>query len=176
MPGSTRVTPDRCPARCRPCAPPTRTRVLPPLPSTPQPIHAYITLPVNPQGTGKLQAVHTANWNKNTLASWRHSIWVGVFDPWIVVFKGPRIWYKTIREIVTLERMHQVRLGSWHQCLAGLVVPVRWCEGAGVQHVLWAQPCGHCHLPGVRGGWAPAACLEARPTTWIHGDTAIITR
>lgn len=58
-------------------------------------------------GTGKLQAVHTANWNKNTLASWRHSIWVGVFDPWIVVFKGPRIWYKTVREIVTLERMHQ---------------------------------------------------------------------
>ncbi|KXZ49093.1 hypothetical protein GPECTOR_23g25 [Gonium pectorale] len=58
-------------------------------------------------GTGKLEKVHTANWNKNTLASWRHSIWVGVFDPWIVVFKGPRIWYKTVREIVTIERMHQ---------------------------------------------------------------------
>ena len=34
---------------------------------------------------------------------------MGVFDPWVVVFKGPRIWYKTVREIVTLERMHQVR-------------------------------------------------------------------
>ncbi|GIL75531.1 hypothetical protein Vretifemale_5307, partial [Volvox reticuliferus] len=59
------------------------------------------------KGTGKLQDVKTDNWNRNTLASWRHSIWVGVFDPWIVVFKGPRIWYKTVREIVTLERMHQ---------------------------------------------------------------------
>ncbi|PNH02628.1 putative tocopherol O-methyltransferase, chloroplastic [Tetrabaena socialis] len=58
-------------------------------------------------GTGKLQAVTTANWNQNTLASWRHSIWVGVFDPWIVISKGPRIWYKTVREIVTIERMHQ---------------------------------------------------------------------
>ncbi|GLC52876.1 hypothetical protein PLESTB_000683600 [Pleodorina starrii] len=59
------------------------------------------------KGTGKLRDVRTEDWNKNTIASWRHSIWVGVFDPWIVVFKGPRIWYKTVREIVTLERMHQ---------------------------------------------------------------------
>ncbi|GFR44410.1 hypothetical protein Agub_g5643 [Astrephomene gubernaculifera] len=59
------------------------------------------------KGTGTLQDVSAANWTRNTLASWRHSIWVGVFDPWVVVLKGPRIWYKTAREIVTLERMHQ---------------------------------------------------------------------
>ena len=64
-------------------------------------------------GTGKLGAVSGANWVKETIAAWRHSIWVGVWDPWIVIIKGftsragPRIWWKTIREIVTLERMHR---------------------------------------------------------------------
>ncbi|KAK9806354.1 hypothetical protein WJX72_011230 [[Myrmecia] bisecta] len=46
------------------------------------------------QGTGQLEQVETADWTKNTIASWRHSNWVGVWDPWIVVFKGPYIWYK----------------------------------------------------------------------------------
>jgi len=59
------------------------------------------------EGTGKLQSCGSDNWADNTIDSWRHSIWVGVFDPWIVVFKGPFIWYKTVREIVTLERMHR---------------------------------------------------------------------
>ena len=59
------------------------------------------------EGTDKMATVGSANWVKNTIRSWRHSIWVGVWDPWPVVFKGPRIWYKTIREIVTLERMHR---------------------------------------------------------------------
>jgi len=63
--------------------------------------------------TGKLEAVSGANWVKETIAAWRHSIWVGVWDPWIVIWKGftsrmgPRVWWKTIREIVTLERMHR---------------------------------------------------------------------
>jgi len=63
--------------------------------------------------TGKLTAVSGANWVKETIAAWRHSIWVGVWDPWIVIWKGftskmgPRVWWKTIREIVTLERMHR---------------------------------------------------------------------
>jgi len=51
--------------------------------------------------------VSTDDWTVPTIASWRHSVWVGVVDPWIVVFKGPVVWYKTIREIVTLERMHR---------------------------------------------------------------------
>jgi hypothetical protein len=47
------------------------------------------------------------DWVKETIDSWRHSIWVGVWSPWFVMFKGPIVWYKTVREIVTLERMHR---------------------------------------------------------------------
>ena len=44
------------------------------------------------QGTGKLEQVEVADWTAPTIDSWRHSIWVGVWDPWIVVFKvGGRI-------------------------------------------------------------------------------------
>ena len=57
--------------------------------------------------SGVVKDVTMADWAKETIDSWRHSIWVGVWDPWIVVFKGPKVWYKTIREIVTLERMHR---------------------------------------------------------------------
>ena len=59
------------------------------------------------QGTGRLQSVKVEDWTQPTIDSWRHSIWVGVYDPWIVVFKGPVVWYRTMREIVTLERMHR---------------------------------------------------------------------
>lgn len=59
------------------------------------------------QATGRLDKVDLADWTPQTIDSWRHSIWVGVWDPWIVILKGPRIWYKTVREIVTLERMHR---------------------------------------------------------------------
>ena len=59
------------------------------------------------QGTGKLKDVDLADWTAPTLPSWRHSNWVGVWDPWPVVFAGPKIWYRTVREIVTLERMHR---------------------------------------------------------------------
>mmetsp|Transcript_14789 Transcript_14789/g.50410 ORF Transcript_14789/g.50410 Transcript_14789/m.50410 type:complete len:422 (+) Transcript_14789:120-1385(+) len=63
--------------------------------------------------TGKLEAISGANWVKETIHAWRHSIWVGIWDPWIVIWKGftskvgPWIWWKVIREIVTLERMHR---------------------------------------------------------------------
>ncbi len=59
------------------------------------------------QRTGSMQTTASENWVKNTLVSWRHSIWVGVWDPWPVVFAGPKQWYKVVREIVTLERMHR---------------------------------------------------------------------
>lgn len=51
--------------------------------------------------------VRDEDWTPQTLPTWRHSNWVGVWDPWIVVFKGPRVWYSVIREIVTIERMHR---------------------------------------------------------------------
>ena len=59
------------------------------------------------RGTNSLYKIETDDWAEQTIPAWRHSIWVGVWDPWPVVFAGPRIWYKTIREIVTLERMHR---------------------------------------------------------------------
>ena len=60
------------------------------------------------QGTGKMESVHTEDWTPQTLPTWRHSNWVGVWDPWVVIFKfNPRIWYSVIREIVTIERMHR---------------------------------------------------------------------
>lgn len=54
-----------------------------------------------------MDKVHDEDWTPQTLPTWRHSNWVGVWDPWIVVFKGPRVWYSVIREIVTIERMHR---------------------------------------------------------------------
>jgi len=56
--------------------------------------------------TKVLNKVVTADWAKQTIPSWRHSIWVGVFDPW-PVFSRPRIWWKTLRDGITLERMHR---------------------------------------------------------------------
>ena len=35
--------------------------------------------------TKKLIRINTADWVKETIASWRHSIWVGVFNPWPVI-------------------------------------------------------------------------------------------
>lgn len=60
------------------------------------------------EGTGAFDTIVTDDWAKETTPSWRHSIWVGVFDPWPVILKfNPRIWYKVTREIVTLERFHR---------------------------------------------------------------------
>jgi MPBQ/MSBQ methyltransferase len=59
------------------------------------------------QATGEYEVVEIADWTPQTLPTWRHSIWVGVWDPWIVIRKGPAVWYKVIREIVMIERMHR---------------------------------------------------------------------
>lgn len=50
-------------------------------------IEDYVTIMTK---TGKLEDIQSDNWVKQTLPSWRHSIWVGVWDPWIVMFKGPK--------------------------------------------------------------------------------------
>lgn len=57
-------------------------------------------------GTGHCENVKTDDWMVQTIASWRHSIWVGVFDPW-PVFIRPHLWYKCFRDGLTLERMHK---------------------------------------------------------------------
>eukprot|EP01033_Poteriospumella_lacustris_P011533 gene11533-8216_t len=58
------------------------------------------------EGTGHLAHVKTADWTKQTITSWLHSIWVGIFDPW-PVFGRPRLWWKCFRDGLTLVRMHQ---------------------------------------------------------------------
>lgn len=56
--------------------------------------------------TGVMGPVTTANWVDETIASWRHSIWVGVYDPRGWIFK-PRKYLKTFRDAYCLERMHR---------------------------------------------------------------------
>lgn len=43
---------------------------------------------IDMQGTGNLEKVRSENWVKETITAWRHSIWVGIWDPWIVIWKG----------------------------------------------------------------------------------------
>jgi hypothetical protein len=39
--------------------------------------------------------VEIDDWTPQTLPTWRHSNWVGVWDPWPVIFKlNPFVWYK----------------------------------------------------------------------------------
>ncbi len=58
------------------------------------------------QDTGLMTDIKNANWVNETIASWRHSIWVGVFDPrgWILKFSK---YLKIFRDAYCLERMHR---------------------------------------------------------------------
>ena len=56
--------------------------------------------------TGLMNPVTTADWVKETIASWRHSIWVGVYDPRGFIFK-PNKYLKCVRDAYCLERMHR---------------------------------------------------------------------
>jgi len=56
--------------------------------------------------TGKLDSVVLEDWAVETLPAWRHSVWVGVWDPWPVVIR-PRLWWKVIRDAWCLEVMHR---------------------------------------------------------------------
>jgi MPBQ/MSBQ methyltransferase len=56
--------------------------------------------------TGIMNTVTTANWCDETIASWRHSVWVGIKDPRGWIFK-PKTYVKCIRDAYCLERMHR---------------------------------------------------------------------
>jgi MPBQ/MSBQ methyltransferase len=56
--------------------------------------------------TGMMNPVTTANWVNETIASWRHSVWVGIFDPRGWIFK-PKSYVKCVRDAYCLERMHR---------------------------------------------------------------------
>jgi len=56
--------------------------------------------------TGKLDEIVTDDWAVETIPAWRHSVWVGVWDPWPVV-RRPHLWWKVIRDAWCLEIMHR---------------------------------------------------------------------
>lgn len=56
--------------------------------------------------TGMMNKVTTADWVKETVNSWRHTIWKGVKDPRGFIFK-PRKYLKCVRDAYCLERMHR---------------------------------------------------------------------
>lgn len=53
-----------------------------------------------------MNPVTTEDWNTQTIASWRHSNWVGVYDPRGFIFK-PNKYLKCLRDGYCLERMHR---------------------------------------------------------------------
>jgi MPBQ/MSBQ methyltransferase len=59
------------------------------------------------EGTGECKQVKAADWNTETIDSWRHSIWVGIRDPMGLLCKGPKVLYRCLRDAITLERMHR---------------------------------------------------------------------
>jgi MPBQ/MSBQ methyltransferase len=56
--------------------------------------------------TGLMNKVTTANWVKETINSWRHTIWKGAKDPRGWIFK-PKSYIKTFRDAYCIERMHR---------------------------------------------------------------------
>lgn len=56
--------------------------------------------------TGKLSDIEVDDWAAQTIPAWRHSIWVGVWDPWPVI-RRPRLWWKVIRDGWCLDVMHR---------------------------------------------------------------------
>jgi len=61
-------------------------------------------------GTSSLATVEIADWTEQTLPSWRHSIWVGIWSPffWLkIVLKRPLGFLGLLREAYTLERYHR---------------------------------------------------------------------
>ena len=56
--------------------------------------------------TKVMNAPKTADWVEETIASWRHSNWVGVYDPRGFIFK-PTKYLKCARDAYCLERMHR---------------------------------------------------------------------
>jgi MPBQ/MSBQ methyltransferase len=44
------------------------------------------------KGTNVMENVRSEDWAKFTIPSWRHSVWVGVFDPFFWMLR-PHLWY-----------------------------------------------------------------------------------
>lgn len=57
-------------------------------------------------GTGLMNKVTAVDWVKETIASWRHTILLGIKDPRGFIFK-PKSYIKTLRDCYCIERMHR---------------------------------------------------------------------
>lgn len=58
------------------------------------------------EDTGVMENVKAEDWVKETVASWRHTIWLGIKDPRGWIFK-PRKYMRFIRDGYCLERFHR---------------------------------------------------------------------
>ena len=76
--------------------------------------------------TGVLEGVVTDDWSTQTIPSWRHSIWVGVYDPFPVLIR-PHLWWKCLRDGITLDRMHQAFTSGLMQY--GMMTAVKKAQG-----------------------------------------------
>ena len=56
--------------------------------------------------TGRMNKVTVANWVKETINSWRHTIYKSIKDPRGWIFK-PKKYVKCVRDAYCLERMHR---------------------------------------------------------------------
>jgi len=56
--------------------------------------------------TGMMNKVTAADWVKETIASWRHTILKGIKDPRGFIFK-PKNYIRTLRDAYCIERMHR---------------------------------------------------------------------
>jgi MPBQ/MSBQ methyltransferase len=56
--------------------------------------------------TGVMNKVTTADWVKETVATWRHTILKGAKDPWGWIFKF-KAYPRLFRDVYCLERMHR---------------------------------------------------------------------
>lgn len=58
------------------------------------------------EDTGVMNKVTAADWVRETIASWRHTILKGIKDPRGFIFK-PKAYIKTLRDAYCIERMHR---------------------------------------------------------------------
>ena len=58
------------------------------------------------EGTGVMNEVKAEDWATETRASWRHTIWLGIKNPWGWISK-PRRYMRCFRDGYCLERFHR---------------------------------------------------------------------
>ena len=124
------------------------------------------------EGTGLMTDAKAEDWVKETVASWRHTIWLGIKDPRGWIFK-PKTYLKCFRDAYCLERMHRafkrglMEYGMW--AATKKVPPSPAKEDSEAVHSSWngqrvlaMAACGarelrrrQMHRPNPRRLWRP---------------------